>query len=123
MPVELEYDAGNNRFSNSACECCDSGMLTRHRCRVEDPNGRYFYRESQGGAMVLICGKAFCVKCQERWNSESRVKCGDCLHLEIDERTKEQAAAALANVRNERRKQKEFNNDDADAFFESIGMR
>jgi hypothetical protein len=71
----------------------------------------------------LICGKAFCVECQERWSSEDRTKCGDCLHLEIDERTKQQAARALENVRNERRKQKEFNNSDANAFFEDIGMR
>ena len=86
MPVELECDTVNNRFSDSACECCDSGLLTRHRCRVEDPNSRYFYRESQGGPVTLICGKAFCVQCQLRWNSEDRVKCGDCLHLEIDEK-------------------------------------
>jgi hypothetical protein len=84
---------------------------------------RYFYRLSLGGPITLICGKAFCVECQERWSSEDRTKCGDCLHLEIDERTKQQAATALENVRNERRKQKEFNNSDANAFFEDIGMR
>ena len=83
---------------------------TRHRCRVEDPNGRYFYHLSLGVPITLICGKAFCVGCQERWSSEDRTGCGDCLLLEIDERTKQQAAMALENVRNERRQQKELRN-------------
>jgi hypothetical protein len=49
-------------------------------------------------------------------------KCGACLHLEVDERTQQQAAAALANVRKERQQQRNFSNNDANQFFEGIGM-
>ena len=58
----------------------------------------------------------------ERWGSESRTNCERCLGLDIDARTKAQAAAALTNAREERRNQRKFTNDDANALFDSMDM-
>ena len=122
-PILLEFNPETKRFADADCECCNSGLSTRHRCQVEDPNGKYMYRNNGPNVPpTLICGKAFCVLCMERWGSESRTNCERCLGLEIDARTKAQAAAALTNAREERRNQRKFTNDDADALFDSMDM-
>ena len=58
----------------------------------------------------------------ECWGSESRTNCERCLGLDVDARTIAQAAAALTNAREERRNQRKFTNDDADALFDSMDM-
>ena len=122
-PILLEFNPETKRFADTDCEFCNSGLSTRHRCQVEDPNGKYMYRNNGPNVPpTLICGKAFCVLCMERWGSESRTNCERCLGLDVDARTIAQAAAALTNAREERRNQRKFTNDDADALFDSMDM-
>jgi len=122
-PILLEFNPETKRFADTDCEFCNSGLSTRHRCQVEDPNGKYMYRNNGPNVPpTLICGKAFCVLCMECWGSESRTNCERCLGLDVDARTIAQAAAALTNAREERRNQRKFTNDDADALFDSMDM-
>ena len=53
-----------------ACQCCDSGIKTRHRCRLPALGSKV-----QDPEIGPICGLAFCCKCQSSWGSEDQTKC------------------------------------------------
>ena len=56
----------NGCFKSIACQTCDSGIPTNHRCE--------------------ICGSAFCVFCTEKWGtSGNRTHCGKRVHDEVSD--------------------------------------
>ena len=70
LDVELNSDHAADIRDTTNHEMDDktenSGMSTRHRCQVEDPNGKYMYRNNGPNVPpTLICGKAFCVFCMD----------------------------------------------------------